>query len=333
MSLGEHLPDWLSCFPEKLNCYAADDYFLRGWATLTELDRRGTFALERLWTLGSVLFKADTVLRGNGLRGIRFLQQHGFEIRAVREVAFPDQRVEQFWHYSLGRLSRERVELLKHLQRKSSSLYLIVESGGVGDRLPCSLRVTELKGQVELARRHTGCLRCAMGDPQSAFFNFVHTADEPCDLVREIGLLFDEAQRRDLILDAVSDSNPDAEGLYRELMTRGPHSDLDFSQAVGRVSRQVRSAEGLSNTERDDFLAAANRLHQTGYTSWLRLRQSVLGRGIQVDDTDDMVIAAGLVVMKQKTITQRFPSCEARHWDAHRPAHSHDRKRTDAQSH
>jgi len=319
MSHGERLPDWLSCFPQKLDCYAADDCFLRGWAILTQLHRQEILPLERLWALGSVLFKADTVLRGNGVRGIRFLQDHGYEIRAVREVAFSERRVEQFWHYSLGRLSRERVDLLKRLQTISPSLYLIVESRGEGGCLPCSLRVTELKGQVELARRHTGSLRFAMGDPQSAFFNFVHTADEPSDLIRELGLLFDVTQRRDLILEVISGSSPDAEGLYKRLTARGRHSDLDFSRAVGRVLGQVVAVEGLSNTEREDLFAVTNQLRETGYASWLRLRHSLLAKGIQVDDIDDMVIAGGLVMIKQKSITQEFPSCEARHWESHRP--------------
>jgi nucleoside diphosphate kinase len=319
MSHGERLPDWLSCFPEKLACYATDACFLRGWAILTQLHRQEILPLERLWALGSVLFKADTVLRGNGVRGIRFLQDHGYEIRAAREVAFSESRVEQFWHYSLGRLSRERVELLKRLQTISPSLYLIVESrGGVGC-LPCSLRVTELKGQVELARRHTGSLRFAMGDPQSAFFNFVHTADEPSDLVRELGLLFDVAQRRDLILEVISGSSPDVEGLYERLLARGRHSDLDFSRAVSRVLGLVVADEGLSNTERERFFAVASRLRDMDYASWLRLRRSLLAKGIQVDDIDAMVIAGGLVTMKQKSITQAFPSCEARHWENHRP--------------
>lgn len=293
---------------------------MKGWATLTGLHRQGAFSLERLWTLGSVLFKADTMLRGNGLRGVRFLEEHGLQIRAVREVAFWGERVEQFWHYSLGRLSRERVEILKRLQTMSPSLYLIVESSGDGSRLPCSLRVTELKGQVEIARRHAGSLRYAMGDPHSAFFNFVHTADEPSDLVRELGLLFDAAQHRAVILEAILGSRPDAEGAYEGLMARCPRSDLDFSSSVNRLRAQVVTADDLSDREREGLFEAADQLQETGHGSWLRLRDRLLEKGIRVDDIDDMVIAGGLVAMKQKQPAQTFPSCEARHWDNHHPS-------------
>jgi len=313
------LPDWLSCFPEKLECYAADGYFLESWATLTGMHRQGVFPLGRLWTLGSVLFKADTMLRGNGLRGLRFLEEQGFEIRVVREVGFSGARVEQFWRYSLDRLSRERVELLKYLQTVAPSLYVLVGSSGTDDRLPCSLQVTELKGQVEVARRHAGNLRYAMGAPQSAFFNFVHTADEPSDLVRELGILFDATERRDVILDSISDSRPDAEGVYEALRARCRHSDLDFSLAIARLRARIFAARNCSERERTDFVEAVRGLQHTGYHAWLQLRARLLTRDVRIEEIDAMVIAAGLIALKQNNPRQLFPSCEARHWDHHYP--------------
>lgn len=314
------LPDWLSCFPAKLECYAADEYFPGGWATLTEIHRQGVFPSERLWTIGSVLFKADTMLRGSGLRGIRFLEEQGFEIRAVREVCFSGARVEQFWRYSLGRLSRERVELLKALQKLSPSLYVLVESADQGTRLPCSLRLTELKGQVDVARRHAGNLRYAMGDPQSAFFNFVHTADEPADLIRELGLLFDAAERREMLLQTMSGSRPDVEGVYERLRLSCVPSDLDFSAAVARLRDQIVSVSQGSDEVRAELLDAAGTLQQGNYHSWLRLRDKLSARRVPIDEIDAMVIAAGLIALKQEHPKQLFPSCEARHWDHHYPA-------------
>jgi nucleoside diphosphate kinase len=314
------LPDWLSCFPEKLKCYAADKYFLEGWATLTDLHHRDVFAWEQLWKLGSVLFKADAMLRGNGIRGIHFLEEHGFQIRAAREVSFSGERVEHFWRYSLGRLSHERVELLKRLQTTSASLYLIVESVGNGSRLPCSLQVTELKGQAEVAKRYAGNLRYAMGDPQSAFFNFVHTADEPSDLVRELGLLFNATERRSLIVEAVSGSRPDAEAVYNALRATCERSDLDFSGAVKRLLSRVALAKVLSDRERAECLDAIGRLHDTGHDSWLRLRDRLCLHGVRIADIEDIVITGGLVALKQPNQKQLFPSCEARHWQNHNPS-------------
>ena len=314
------LPDFLSCFPAKLEHYAADIHFLRGWATLTALHREGEFALERLWTLGSVLFKADSMLRGNGLCGIRFLEEHGFQIRAVRAVSFSGERVMHFWHYSTGRLSQERVELLKQLQAVCCSLYLIVESAGNRSRLPCSLRITELKGQVALANRDPGTLRYAMGNPQSAFFNFVHSADEPADLVRELGLLFDATELRAVIAEVTSESRPEVEEVYRALMAGCPRSDLDSSRAFERLRDCVASATVLPDSERADLYESADRLREASYASWLGLRHRLSVRGVRIDPIDDMIITAGLVALKQTNPTQPFPSCEARHWENHNPS-------------
>jgi nucleoside diphosphate kinase len=317
-------PDFLSCFPQKRALYAVDNYFVAGWATLTALRRQGAFALGRLWTLGSVLFKADTMLRGNGLRGTSFLEERGFQIRAVRAVVFSTELVEHFWRYSLGRLSRERIELLKRLQAVSPSLYLIVESAEDNSRLPCSLRLTELKGQTVLANRGAGTLRHMMGDPQSAFFNFVHTADEPADLVRELGLLFNESEREAVIRDVISGSKPDAEGIYGALTSQCPRSDLDFSRAVERLRDRVASANALSDGERADIYEAMHRLEGIGYEFWRYLRDRLSARGIQIDEMDDITIAGRLVALKQANQTAPFPSCEARHWENHNPSLEHD---------
>jgi len=157
-----------------------------------------------------------------------------------------------------------------------------------------------------------------MGHPQSAFFNFVHTADEPADLVRELGLLFDAPQRRHVILETISGGKPDARGACQSLMSRCLHSDLDFSRAVNRLRSQVASAKGPSAREREDFLMEADQLQEAGYGSWLRFRDRLLVQGVRVDNIDDLVIAGELVEMKQSKPRQLFPSCEARHWDNHR---------------
>lgn len=312
--------NFLSCFQEKLECYTTDRYFLDGWATLFDLCQRGEFALEQLWSLGSVLFKADSILRGNGLRGIRILEDNGFRIRAVRAVQFSDERVDLLWHYSLGRHSHSRVKLLKRLQALSPSLYLIVEPSNDESHLPCSVRITEFKGQTELTKRHKSTLRYLMGDPQSAFFNFVHTADEPADLVRELGLLFDASQREAITRDIISGSRPNAERVFETLKAGLPRCDLNFSRSIDRLQNRIALMESLSETERADLHKAAGGLNEAGYDSWLQLRNRLSRHGIQVEELDDLTIAGELVELKQEKPTQLFPSCEAHHWANHHPS-------------
>ena len=235
------MPDFLSCFPEKLELYSTDFHFQKGWATLIELEKQGLFSTDRVWALGSVLFKVDSMLRGNAAHGIHFLEEHGFIIRAARVISLSSNLVTQFWKYSLGRLSHERIDLLKRLQSLSPSLYLLIEAPNKDSRLPCTLQVTEFKGQVVLSNRKRGTLRYAMGEPQSAFFNFVHTADEPADLVRELGLLFSDDDRQKVILDVAKRNLQYPQGLCQEITENCLDSDLNFQAAFERVKRIVTS--------------------------------------------------------------------------------------------
>jgi hypothetical protein len=108
---------------------------------------------------------------------------------------------------------------------------------------------------------------------------------------------------------------PDVEGAYEALASRCPHSDLSFAGAVERLRRSVAATNGLPDRERVELVGAMADLQTTGHDCWLRLRATLCGQGIRIDEIDDIIIAAGSIPLKQTKPTQPFPSCEARHWD------------------
>jgi hypothetical protein len=107
---------------------------------------------------------------------------------------------------------------------------------------PASVRLTRDKGPTDPARRHPGQLRHLLGG-SSYLLNHVHTADDPADTVRELGVLLDDAGLTEAYQaaqeghDATADAVRIGRGLYRQ--TR--HRDLMLQPALARLPGRVRA--------------------------------------------------------------------------------------------
>lgn len=309
------LPRWLSCFPEKLACYAADEAFCAGWRTIEAMERDGTLVLSRLWNIGSVLFKSDSLLRGNTRIGMDALAHAGFHVRVGREVTFPPPLVREFWRYSLGRYSDERIALLARLLSEAPSLYLLVEAERPDERVPTALRLTDFKGEPVPELRAPGKLRSALGPPQSALLNYVHTGDEPADVVRELGLLFDQAERRRCLADALAGSGAAARALCDRLLPcAASRVDLDFESALKRVRERLSLRLSATEARWAHVIARLEQVGRGESDAWSPLKLTLSEFGVDIDPLDDIVIRARLVPLKKAQPTQPFPSCELRHW-------------------
>jgi len=314
------LPDWLSCFPDKLRCFASDDAFITGWRTLVSMDREGSFPLGRLWNLGSVLFKSDSLLAGNTRLGMAQLIRAEFAVRAGREIRFNDPQVRALWRYALGRYTDERMAILGRLLCQAPSLYLLVEAHSSHSRLPTAVRLTDFKGEALPSQRKSGSLRAVLAGVQSAMLNFVHTADEPADVVRELGLLFDEAGRRNCLLDVMRGTADEAASVCDRLLASTPHADLDFAEALERVRRSCLDGAMVSRAVRADWLRRLARVELGDPDAWRALASKLSEAGLMIDPLDDVVIDAQNVRLKREWPLQPFPSCERKHWEAYTPA-------------
>ncbi|MFG3756480.1 hypothetical protein, partial [Klebsiella pneumoniae] len=95
-------------------------------------------------------------------------------------------------------------------------------------------------GPTMPAQRQPGQIRYRLG-PDNRLLNFVHAADEPADVLRELGLLFDRAGRRTIIAQLLG--GQDAGGalqLVREhAYADTPAYDLEPEPALARLRHAV----------------------------------------------------------------------------------------------
>jgi nucleoside diphosphate kinase len=195
-------------------------------------------------------FKPEAV-PGRRLRpGLAFLDAHGFEIAAVAPLRYSRHSMRELWRYDWDRYSIDRLALATVMYTAGEGLLLILRDIRPQDNEPAALRLRALRGSAAVEEREPGSLRATL-EPPNEVLNFVHVADTPADVVRELGIFLDRFERRALLRaivegDAAAGSS---ERVAREVLAHVdrleagcPEHDLDTIGSLARVVRAVPSA-------------------------------------------------------------------------------------------
>jgi hypothetical protein len=146
----------------------------------------------------------------------------------------------EVWRYDWNVYTVDRLEYSTLRYTVTDVLVLALHDLAPDGRLPASVRLSELKGVDDPARRTDEHLRTALGSP-NRILNFVHVADEPADVVRELGIFLDLRRRRALLeeirgnLDAGREA--DVAAAIDGLEARYPEHDLDLAASLERLVR------------------------------------------------------------------------------------------------
>ncbi|WP_341718650.1 nucleoside-diphosphate kinase [Micromonospora sp. FIMYZ51] len=246
--------DWfaLTASDRKRQAYAQDLHFRESWADVVDL-----FGAERHAKLGALAmftFKADGVA-GRRLRAtMEFFDTHGFRVVGVAPFQHNRQSMRAVWQYDWHMYPVERLLLCSVMHAAAPTLLLLLVDTRYDGVVPGTMRLSELKGSNAVAERQEQHLRTVLAPPHKVI-NFVHVADEPADLVREIGILFERDVRRILLTQARDHFDDDladlAEAEIDRLERRCPASDFDIEAAFERLA-----ARGVAGADLDRLRAA-----------------------------------------------------------------------------
>jgi hypothetical protein len=158
-----------------------------------------------------------------------------------------------------------------------------------------------------------------MGSPQSVILNFVHTADEPADLVRELGLLFKPNEIAELLAETQHCDSDHAQQLCETILSESPFSELGLEPALTRLRDQLhtREARDRNRGPAGEILGVIKRIRQGDCDSWPAVRARLSSLGVLVDEIDDIVISGWTAPRHRQDRTEEFPSCERIHWQSY----------------
>jgi hypothetical protein len=202
--LESAVPDWATGLPAKRTLFDEDTYYLECWDDLSEL-----FTAAQLRTFcertSFLLVKPEALLTGRLPAIVDWLHGRGWVVGASWQVPASRHVQRGLWRYHWNAVTSQHRAVVDLLFAACPALLLLVRP----EReltISATAALAAEKGPSKPHRRRAGELRANLG-AYNGYLNFVHSPDEPADLIRELGVLVPAAERIAMIEDL---SRPDS---------------------------------------------------------------------------------------------------------------------------
>lgn len=302
------IPDGLSCLPTKRALYGVDTYFRDGWEDLQRV--AGAGAVEVLHPHASLLLKPDAVAARRLEPSLGWLEAQGAVPVAVERSRLTPHVIRALWQYQWNLATRDRRDVADLLMPSTESLFLVLRLPD--DPLPATLRLSDMKGPAKPAGRRPGELRHLLGG-ETYLLNYVHTTDEPADLVREVGILV-PAERRAALYGSVLDGTEQwdaARAAIAALQDQVAEQDLTFDGLVARVGARADPASEAGRS----VLELLSGARESG-ADWREIRDRAEAAGVALDRWDLIVLGTHLMEAIEADREPILPGVSADEWRA-----------------
>ncbi|HEX8092316.1 hypothetical protein [Jatrophihabitans sp.] len=239
------LDAWLTGSAAKAGRYSDDIYFRESWDQACELLPDPELIL-RAYTY--VLIKPETVATGRVEPLLTLIRDRGYLLLDVLPVVLDRHRTRALWQYQLNAAplaTLATVDLIISCGPTAIAL-LAEEPGARQPGVSASERLSAMKGGSFGPRRPTD-IRTLLGGGTTRLFSYLHVPDEPADLVRELGIWFDDTARhrvyRTLAGAGAGAPEPEIAEVARRLERDVSVTDLDLDRALDTVARTVAAAD------------------------------------------------------------------------------------------
>lgn len=219
--------------PKKFDLYTLESTFRQGWRDLSE-----TSGHQWLTDHTFIILKPDCFAGRKHEIITSFLQLHDFTPVGYHSFLQTRNSVSEMWRYQWNSVPVDRSLVSTKLNCTSESALLVLRDISKS-RLPASVRLAALKGNAQRFLRESNTLRWAL-DCINPMIGYVHTPDEPADVLRELSILFSSEHRR-TIMKNCEPMTWDAILMRADLMARSAHShDFNFYNSRDRLARQSK---------------------------------------------------------------------------------------------
>ncbi|MBG0807928.1 hypothetical protein IY145_00580 [Methylosinus sp. H3A] len=231
---------YLTRLPEKVALYNSDVEFRYSFGLLYQMDPKALN--EFLSEYGIIVLKPETFFARRALLAISFLKQHGYDVRHVLYLELSANIAANIWRYSLNIATIDRLILLLGVLTQRPALAMIVRRKHKDER-PCTTSLSKLKGSSLILDRDENTLRGLLAGP-NPYLNYVHTADEPADLIRELPTWFGFDSVKSVVTNVLGNESVSFDEELRHIYSQIPESDMNPAQAARRMIDRFREEDG-----------------------------------------------------------------------------------------
>ncbi|PKD38273.1 hypothetical protein CWO84_24000 [Methylomonas sp. Kb3] len=187
-----HTPKWLSIHHVKRYRYGQEPYYQEALQAFLSSSNPEYWLQKHTF----LLLKPDAFPPRSFDKIIHGLTVDGFGVVKAIPIRLGRFHIRELWRYEYNLANVQRYPLLDMLLSSGDSILLIIRD--ILGQGCASERLTSLKGASDPAIRSKNSLRTRIGAANGTL-NFIHTPDEPIDVVRELGVLLPSNEVADLI--------------------------------------------------------------------------------------------------------------------------------------
>jgi hypothetical protein len=187
--------DALTLVPSKRERFLDESYLRESWHSAREV--LGEDLVPAVHGYAMLVLKPEAVIGRRGPRCLEFLESAGFRPVFAKRLRYTRHALREIWRYQWNIATLDRLALGDLLYGACDSLLVVLRDDEPDGRLPASVRLAGLKGSSLPWDRHDGHLRSVLG-ALNRMVVMVHCSDEPIDILREVGILFDADGRREV---------------------------------------------------------------------------------------------------------------------------------------
>ncbi|GGB60606.1 nucleoside-diphosphate kinase [Deinococcus soli (ex Cha et al. 2016)] len=180
----------LTRVPWKKSEFFKDPYFREAFLTVQQAFADA--ALDHLQELTLVVFRPDALLLGKAHDIYKQILQRGYVPLAARTVRLNRNCIREIWRYSYYVASADRITLHERIFDLTEAVVVLFR--GVSHPQPATVRLSLNKGSAKQEKQGGNAIRRTVGSP-NRFLSLFHVSDEPIDVVRELGVLFNWQDR------------------------------------------------------------------------------------------------------------------------------------------
>jgi hypothetical protein len=312
------VPAALTCSDRKRELYGVDPYFREAWEDMLDLwgDRGAT---ERLWEVAPVVFRPDALVARGVHRGIAATRALGFDPVGLSAFRYDRMTVREGWRYQLNIATRDRIDVMDMILPATDSAYILFRRTVADAAIPASTVLSSYKGPSLPEHREPHHLRAIVGGAQVSVLTYVHIADEPADVVRDLGIFFDRSARAGILraIDVGTAIAGEVEARVTHLCESIPSHALDFEQALNRIASAAECGEcGKDERAAAGLLDFCARVQSGASRHWRGLLASIQAAAVSVDYWDCVIVAATLAEKHSDEAQIVIPDISLADWEA-----------------
>ncbi|WP_447007554.1 hypothetical protein ACRAKI_14255 [Saccharothrix isguenensis] len=291
----------------KRELFTEDLYFREAWAdALSVFGDRTTAVMGELALLN---FKCDGLIGRRIGPTLSYLSANGFQVVGVSPMRHNRHSMRELWRYNWHVYTIDRLALTTVMHDATDTMLLILRDTRYDGVVPGSVRLADMKGSANPAGRDPNSLRSVL-QPPNRVINFVHVADEPADIVREVGIFLDRAERRELFAQVrdrfTTGADDEAAALRAKLEAEYAENDFDIGKALLRV-------EQTESVSAEDMAELRTAVDSGESLSWDRLR-AIFPPDSPVDRWDFVMIATETMVPERTGVVDLLPASSRAEW-------------------